>query len=177
MIPSAGSIDSPKLLMLSGVGSKHNLKESAFDLIQELPVGKNLQNHFETVPISISVTKEFSSFGIETLHNDVVYLLNSHGGPMSDNAFVENISFLKTSFEEVPNLSDIQVGYLKYKYDDSSTSTRYLLPYFDEFLLPTLHLAPKNRGELKFNSVDPINSPPLIYAKVESSECWWVESH
>lgn len=169
VILSAGSIDSPKLLMLSGVGPKDNLKESRIEVIQELPVGKNLQNHFSITPVSISMANKSEPFTMETLHNDVVYWLSTHGGPMSVNAFMDNIAFLKTSYEKEPGLPDIQVGYVKYKYDESTKSSHFLLPYYDGFLLTTLYLAPKSRGELKLNKADPVNSQPLIYANYFSN--------
>ena len=46
IILSAGAIQSPQLLMLSGVGPKKHLKKIRIPLIQDLPgVGRNLQDH------------------------------------------------------------------------------------------------------------------------------------
>lgn len=43
---SAGTIQSPQLLMLSGVGPENHLNEMGIPLIHNLPgVGKNLQDH------------------------------------------------------------------------------------------------------------------------------------
>ena len=45
---SAGSINSPKLLQLSGIGDATELKKMDIDIIHDLPgVGQNLQDHFE----------------------------------------------------------------------------------------------------------------------------------
>ena len=44
-----GSINSPQLLMLSGVGNANHLKEKGINVINDLKgVGKNLQDHLET---------------------------------------------------------------------------------------------------------------------------------
>ena len=59
---SAGSIGSPQLLMLSGIGPKDVLKNAGVELVHELPgVGENLQDHLEvyfqyrcTKPISLN---------------------------------------------------------------------------------------------------------------------------
>ena len=46
MILSAGAIDSPKLLLLSGIGPKEDLARHDIPLIKDIPgIGKNLHDH------------------------------------------------------------------------------------------------------------------------------------
>jgi len=48
VILSGGSINSPQLLMLSGVGDEEELKRHGIPVLHHLPgVGKNLQDHLE----------------------------------------------------------------------------------------------------------------------------------
>lgn len=50
VILSAGALDTPKILMLSGIGDKGELQTHDIDTVQHLPgVGKNLQDHTFTV--------------------------------------------------------------------------------------------------------------------------------
>ena len=45
---SAGSINSPKILQLSGIGDANELKKHGIEIIHDLPgVGNNLQDHLE----------------------------------------------------------------------------------------------------------------------------------
>lgn len=45
VILSAGAIDSPRLLMLSGIGPASDLKGIGIDAVADLPVGEGLQDH------------------------------------------------------------------------------------------------------------------------------------
>lgn len=60
VILCCGPINSPMLLMGSGVGPKEHLEEIEVDCVQDLPVGENLQDQL-FVPLSFSVqSKHFS---------------------------------------------------------------------------------------------------------------------
>ncbi|XP_075981516.1 ecdysone oxidase-like [Anticarsia gemmatalis] len=45
VIVSAGSINTPQVLMLSGIGPKEHLRDIGVETISDLPVGENLQDH------------------------------------------------------------------------------------------------------------------------------------
>ncbi len=52
----AGSIGSPHLLMLSGIGPADHLREHGIDVIADLPgVGRNLLDHFGRAPVSFTI--------------------------------------------------------------------------------------------------------------------------
>ena len=58
VIVSAGSINSPQILMLSGIGPREQLREHGIPLVRELSgVGKNLQDHIST-DISFSYDRQ-----------------------------------------------------------------------------------------------------------------------
>ena len=49
VILSGGSINSPQLLMLSGIGDANHLKDKGIDVVNDVKgVGKNLHDHLET---------------------------------------------------------------------------------------------------------------------------------
>ena len=45
MVISGGAINSPQILMLSGIGPKDHLNDIGIDTVADLPVGQNLQDH------------------------------------------------------------------------------------------------------------------------------------
>ncbi len=63
VIVSASSINSPKLLMLSGIGPAHHLAEHGIEVIADRPgVGQNLQDHLEMY-VQMEATQPVSLYG------------------------------------------------------------------------------------------------------------------
>ena len=51
VVLSAGAINTPQILMWSGIGPENHLKEMDIDVVQNLPVGENLDDHvFFVIP-------------------------------------------------------------------------------------------------------------------------------
>lgn len=83
IIVSSGTIGSPRLLMLSGIGPSSHLKSVGIDVVHDLPgVGSNLQDHLDICAIS-ECTGRHSYDGIERLDRTILaglqYLLFKSG--------------------------------------------------------------------------------------------------
>ena len=64
IILSAGTINSPKILQLSGVGSPHLLRKLDIPIVKENPsVGQNLQDHLGAY-VQVSCTKKISLYNL-----------------------------------------------------------------------------------------------------------------
>lgn len=60
VIVSAGSVNSPQILMLSGIGPKAELAKHKIPLIKDAPVGENLQDHIGMGGLTFSANREVS---------------------------------------------------------------------------------------------------------------------
>ncbi|XP_070535710.1 choline dehydrogenase, mitochondrial-like isoform X2 [Ptychodera flava] len=156
VIISAGSVASPQLLMLSGVGPKAHLEELGIPVLCDLPVGENMQDH-----IMIIMRNRGSGGGIAK-------------DCLTTNA-IEVAGFIKTK-EDIP-WPDIQVFYSPF-YHHFGPNEKEISNYADEFdkalefteskekiaereglnFLPGL-LHPKSVGDLKLKSRNPLDDP------------------
>ena len=99
VILSAGAVNSPQLLMLSGIGPKEHLNDLNIPLIQDLKVGYNLMEHPGFVTASFIVNQSVTFNGMELLTNltDLSEYLSYHRGPFSVPGGNEAIAYIDTS--------------------------------------------------------------------------------
>ncbi|CAG9128876.1 unnamed protein product [Plutella xylostella] len=169
VILSGGAINTPKILMLSGIGPEFELDELGIDAIVDLPVGKNLQEH-AVVPVMFA--------GQQGLQSAVQYLytaaeLDAFPAPMQFGLFNLNHSmpgFPNTSRPMFQFFSTyIGAGASLFSYvgcravvnfeDEFCTSVATLNAMKDINLIALILLHPLSRGEVKLRSSNPADDP------------------
>ena len=100
VILSAGALDSPKLLLLSGIGSKDELSKYDIAVVQNLPgIGQNLRDHLwlELVTTQKSSSPHRTSYirSPDDLHIARAQWMENKTGPLSDNNLPQMIGYLK----------------------------------------------------------------------------------
>ncbi|XP_074039048.1 glucose dehydrogenase [FAD, quinone] [Leptinotarsa decemlineata] len=105
VILSAGSINSPHLLMLSGIGPKEHLEKVGIPLLQDLRVGYNFQDHMAMSALAFMVNDSVT-VSDSTVQNprDVYNYIFRGKGPYTIPGGAEALAFVKTKY--APNKTD-----------------------------------------------------------------------
>lgn len=172
VILSAGSIDSPKLLMLSGIGPKKELERFDIQTIVDLPVGKNLHDHqfvplifagkrgFQTAVQNVLSTMELDSIPVPTQNGFInvdggrrrqLQIFNTHAGALSS---------------PVTQLTCETVGFKR-----SLCSSIGRVNFYREIdwtFLILLH--PSSRGKVTLRSKNPLDDPVIESGFLNSEE-------
>ncbi|KAH8411365.1 hypothetical protein KR215_002837 [Drosophila sulfurigaster] len=178
VVLSAGALNSPKLLMLSGIGLADHLGEHNIPVISDLPVGNNMQDHVGlgglTFVIDAPLTVTRSRF--QTIPVAMEYIMRERG-PMSFSG-VEGVAFVNTKYQDpAEDWPDIQFHFLPSSIaSDAGEQIRKILNLRDGFyntvykplqqsetwsILPLL-LRPKSTGFVRLNSRNPTQPPKII---------------
>jgi choline dehydrogenase len=156
VILCGGAVNSPHLLMLSGIGPADHLKTLGIPLVTDLPgVGQNLQDHL-MIAVAYDCLKPISLAGAETLWNLLNYLLFSKG-PLTSNVG-EAGGFVKTR-PDLP-FPDLQLVFGPVYYINHG----FIQPEGHGFTIVPVLLRPQSRGQIRLRSNNPLE-PPLIDPK------------
>ncbi|XP_023247883.1 glucose dehydrogenase [FAD, quinone]-like [Copidosoma floridanum] len=167
VILSAGAFESPKLLMLSGVGPASEVKKTSMIHIQDLPVGKNFQEHLSVSYMTLKYDDPSVSFErLQDKKDDALKWQKGEPSSLRSACLWGTVQFVQTRNETLPGTPDLQFIYLN-RVDDSeytNQSTMYGgFSYYNRIAVYPMIVAPKSRGWIELNSTDPIYGKPLLY--------------
>lgn len=172
VILSAGVINSPKVLMLSGVGPEEHLREMNIEVLQDLRVGYNLHDHTTIDGVVFLLSNETATTAdSDQVTQDVYRYRETQRGPLSSTGPLQINGMVQTRFATDPFRPDIQysfdaVNVQNFYTDPILTAETNVLPlaYYDGLMIRPILLAPRSRGVIMLNYTDPIYGDPLIYA-------------
>ncbi len=167
IILSAGSINSPKILQLSGIGDSNLLKQNNIEVISELPgVGKNLQDHLEIYIQHKSKTND-TLYNLSTNYftqakEGLKWFLLKKG--MLTYSHLEVGGFIKTSDKyKHPN---IQLHFFPSLVINHGLTN----PSFDGFQFHASPNRPKSRGFVEIKSNNYLDNPKIQFNYLENEE-------
>ena len=168
VIIAASSINSPKLLMLSGVGPAGHLAEHGIDVVADRAgVGQNLQDHLE-MTIQMAATKPVSLYKYWNLLGKALVgsqWLLSRGGIGASNQF-ESAGFIRS--RAGIDYPDIQYHFLPIAVRYDGRAARGGHGY-------QAHVGPmrsKSRGSVTLRSADPAADPVIRFNYMSHADAW-----
>ncbi|MEQ8781109.1 MAG: choline dehydrogenase [Roseibium album] len=168
VILSASSVNSPKILMLSGIGPADQLTDLGIDVVSDRRgVGANLQDHLElyiqqacTQPITLY--KHWNLFSKALIGAQWLFFKNGLG---ASNQF-ESCAFIRT--KAGVQYPDIQYHFLPFavRYDGQAAAEGH---GFQAHVGP---MRSKSRGRVKLSSNDPKDKPSILFNYMSHNEDW-----
>jgi choline dehydrogenase len=147
-----GAINSPQLLMLSGIGDRDHLADHGIETVYHAPdVGQNLLDHLVT-PVGFDVDDD-TLFTAEKAKQLINYLLRRRG--MLTSNVGEAYGFVRSRADLT--LPDLELIFAP-------------APFYDEALVPAaghgvvfgpILVAPESRGQITLRSADPHDKPVI----------------
>jgi len=162
---SAGVINSPQILKLSGIGPEDELKNLGIPVIHDLPgVGENLQDHPDVILRCIDKSK--TSFSTTPGRHTLTFLSRyfSRSQPFIFTP-TEAGGFIRSDpSEQIPDLQ-LQFASVRMQPHGHGLFT----PSKFGFVLHVCHMRPKSRGRITLKTSDPFD-PPMISANYFDDE-------
>ena len=168
VVIAASAINSPKLLMLSGIGPAQHLKEHGIELVADRPgVGQNLQDHLELY-IQMAASQPVSLYKYWNLLGKAwvgAQWLFARRGPGASNQF-ESAAFIR---------SDAGVDYPDLQYHFLPIAVRYDGRAAAEGHGFQAHVGPMrspSRGSVTLRSADPVAPPKILFNYMSTPKDW-----
>ncbi|XP_023945870.2 ecdysone oxidase-like [Bicyclus anynana] len=174
VIVSAGTFNTAKLLLLSGIGPKEDLKKVGIEVVKDLPVGENLHDHIMVLTY-LAAENGTCYVDDKTKHlNTIKYLYDMSGSLTHTSELGAYISF-NNSAKNVPDFAIYSTCMpLNSGFYDSCKRLLGFKPEICEKIssanekyeiltLAVVNLKPKSRGKVTLQSADPLDVP-LIYS-------------
>ena len=168
VIIAASAINSPKLLMLSGIGPGAQLSAHGIEVVANRPgVGRNLQDHLELY-IQMAASEPVSLFKYWNLFGKawvgMQWLLN-RSGPGASNQF-ESTGFIRS--RAGVRYPDIQFHFLPIavRYDGQAAAEGH------GFQAHTGPMRSPSRGSVTLRSADPRDAPGILFNYMSHAKDW-----
>jgi choline dehydrogenase-like flavoprotein len=153
VILSAGSYQTPQILLLSGVGPAEELELGGIPPVHDLPVGRGLQDHVATW---ITWTTDQPSLLTEETAENVGLLQSEGRGPLTSN-FAESGGFLRT--RDGLEAPDIQLHAIPILFPEGGAGEILV----DGWALSACLLRPTSSGFVKLRSRVPSSKPRILH--------------
>ncbi|OZB71661.1 MULTISPECIES: choline dehydrogenase [unclassified Thiomonas] len=152
VVLSGGTINSPQLLLLSGIGPADHLRDIGIPVLRDLPsVGENLQDHLDICTLN-AATQPVTYDHVNVVLAGLQFWLTRQGVGTSNAA--EGGGFMRSRYATDARC-DLQFHFVPALLDDHG---RGRLPGYG-YTLHACVLHPRSRGRIRLRSADPAAHP------------------
>ncbi|XP_025835780.1 glucose dehydrogenase [FAD, quinone]-like [Agrilus planipennis] len=148
VILSAGSFQSPQILMLSGIGPKSELSKHNISVKLDLPVGLNLRDQHQTTIIG------WTNISVPVTPREAIAQYLRTVGPLTITQGMQLATFCNTSYSPVELVTIVynRLGMI-------NGSLSYVITRATAFAHLLMFLHPKSVGSVQLASDDPLQHP------------------
>lgn len=179
VILSAGAINTPHLLMLSGIGPREHLEQVGIKVLHDSPgVGRNLQDHIAVggIVFRIDHPVAFVMNRLVNINSAVRYAV-TEDGPLTSNVGLETVGFISTKYanqsDDWPDI-EFMLTSASTTSDDQARVAHGITDDFYDYMFKDIRnhdvfgvfpmmLRPKSRGFIKLQSKNPLRYPLLYH--------------
>lgn len=179
VIVSGGSINSPQLLMTSGIGPREHLEEFNIPVVKDLKVGYNLMDHIAAGGLIFTADRQNMSLTTSFLLQNPKFILDwmsQRGGPLAVPGGCEAVTFIDLQNPQAKDgWADMELLFiggsvnsdplLRRNFgiaDEIFDKTFGRLGDTQSFMVFPMLMRPKSRGRIMLKSKNPLMYP-LIY--------------
>jgi choline dehydrogenase len=153
----AGAVQSPQILMVSGIGPAETLQRVGVEVLVDSPdVGQNLQDHLDVLLLQ-NCTQPITAFslnrGLKQYLTALTYLFRKEG--LGRENFLESGGFAKS--REGLDRPDLQFHFVNALVQDHGN----VAATQDGFSLHVCQLRPESRGSISLSSANPFDAPKI----------------
>jgi choline dehydrogenase len=153
----AGAVQSPQILMVSGIGRAETLQRVGVEVLVDSPdVGQNLQDHLDVLLLQ-NCTQPITAFslnrGLKQYLTALTYLFRKEG--LGRENFLESGGFAKS--REGLDRPDLQFHFVNALVQDHGN----VAATQDGFSLHVCQLRPESRGSISLSSANPFAAPKI----------------
>lgn len=182
VIVSAGTFNTPKLLMLSGIGPKQHLEDLGIPVVKDLPVGDNLHDHIMVLSYLITESGTCSSEKYEEHMEMIKYLYDRTGELSKTNTMGAYLTVNGSLSPTVPDFAIYPICVPKgtpfyngcfnivgFNHDICSKLDA-LTQRYELLNIAVVRLKPESRGTVRLNSTNPLDDPLIRSGTFSAAE-------
>lgn len=165
VIVSGGSINTPQLLMLSGIGPKEELSKFGIPVIKDLPVGQNFKDHVGYQTLTFNLT-----YAYDITTDEAIKMFTEGLGPLANGDNDAAIAYVRVKNTEPQGVADLEFVFIPPNTTNDFGSWQYnfkqdFYDYVDRTSPPDTLRAniilqkPKSVGSVTLQSNSPMDYP------------------